>query len=46
MVYRTTVDFLSRFGSLSSRGYGNRSTAKLREDYGFIKCIEVFDYQK
>ena len=45
MVYRTTVDFLSRFGSLSSRGYGNRSTAKLR-DYGLIKFIEVFDYKK
>ena len=38
--------FLSRFGSLSSRECGNRSTVELREVYGFIKFIEVFDYQK
>ena len=38
--------FLSRFGSLSSRECENRSTVELREVYGFIKFIEVFDYQK
>ena len=43
-MFSRTVDFLSRFGSLSSRGCGNRSTLQLREVYGFIKFIEVFDY--
>lgn len=43
-MFSRTVDFLSRCGSLSSSGCGNRSTLELREVYGFIKFIEVFEY--
>lgn len=43
-MFSRIVDFLSRFCSFSSKGCGDRSTGELREVYGFIKFIEVFDY--